>query len=158
LLEQAPELSDIGAGVQLSPNATAILLQLGLGEKLKSKVVAPAEIRIQSSDGDPLARIPLGDFAENRYGAPYWVIHRADLQATLVEAVRAEPGITLALGAEVEKFTLDAEGVTVHAVRNLLGGGAPDEVAFATHGIALIGADGLTSIVRYDLSSALGRT
>src|SRR5262249_17999899 len=62
-----------------------------------------------------LARAPLGAIAEKRYGAPYWVIHRGDLQAVLIDAVRVHPGIVLNLGARVEDFALKEDGVTVFA-------------------------------------------
>jgi salicylate hydroxylase len=152
VFEQAKELEDIGAGIQLSPNATRVLLALGLGERLKSHVVAPTEIRIQTGAGKILASIPLGEFAARRYGAPFWVIHRGDLQSALADAARANPDIRFTLNTAVEKFTPDAEGVVVHAMRNALDFAAHDGMTFDTHGVALIGADGLNSIVRYDLA------
>src|SRR5471032_2403481 len=153
VFEEASELADIGAGIQLSPNATRVLLALGLGEKLKAHAVAPAEVRIRTSAGADLAHIPLGDFAAQRYGAPYWMIHRSDLQSALLDAVRANPDITLTLDAAVEKFTPDADGVTVHAIRGRTSFGADDSATVDTHGIALIGADGLASLLRYELVS-----
>ena len=60
-----------------------------------------------------VVRIPLGEEAERRYGAPYWSIHRADLQAALLEAVRNEPDIVLRLGTRVEDFAAHARGVSV---------------------------------------------
>jgi len=153
VFEEASELADIGAGIQLSPNATRVLLALGLGEKLKAHVVAPAEVRIRTGTGADLAHIPLGDFAAQRYGAPYWMIHRGDLQSALLDAVRANPDITLTLDAAVEKFTPDADGVTVHAIRGRTSFGADDSATVDTHGIALIGADGLASLLRYELAS-----
>ena len=85
-----------------------------------------------------LARVPLGAAAEQRYGAPYWVIHRGDLQAVLLDAVRANPDIALQLGARVEDFAVHGNGVTVAA--RYAAGSSVEE-----HGIALIGADGLWS-------------
>ena len=79
VLEQAPRLEPVGAGIQLSPNATRVLIGLGLTERLRPHVVAPDAIRvIDARSGRDIVRIPLGDAAQ-RYGAPYWVIHRADL-------------------------------------------------------------------------------
>jgi salicylate hydroxylase len=153
VLEEAAELSDIGAGIQLSPNATRVLLALGLKDRLKPHIVAPDEVRIQTGTGEHLARIPLGKFVQARYGAPYWVIHRGDLQTALADAVRATPDITLTLNAEVEKFAADAEGVTVQAMHNRTSLESDDGTSFQTHGIALIGADGLSSIVRFELAS-----
>src|SRR5215216_4140411 len=74
VLEQAERLEEAGAGIQLSPNATRVLAELGLGDRLRSHVVAPEAIRIMHGrSGREIARIPLGLHAEQRYGAPYWV-------------------------------------------------------------------------------------
>lgn len=153
IFEEATELADIGAGIQLSPNATRVLLALGLGDRLKPHVVAPAEVRIQTGAGEHLAHIPLGEFATKRYGAPYWIVHRGDLQSALVDAVRATPGITLTLDAAVEKFTPHAGGVAVRAIRGRTSFDSGDGATVDIHGVALIGADGLTSMVRYELAS-----
>jgi salicylate hydroxylase len=144
VLEQAPRLEETGAGIQLSPNATRILIGLGLGEALRPLVVAPEAIRILGGrSGSEIARAPLGRAAEFRYGAPYWVIHRGDLQAVLLAAVQASPDVVLRLSAAVEDFAVHAKGVTVQ----LRGRGpAADE-----HGIGLVGADGLWSAVRLRL-------
>jgi salicylate hydroxylase len=88
VLEQAPRLEEAGAGLQLSPNASRILIELGLGDRLRPRAIAPEAIRIvQARSGKDIARIPLGAAAEARYGAPYWAIHRADLQSVLADAV-----------------------------------------------------------------------
>jgi salicylate hydroxylase len=144
LLEQAERLEEIGAGIQLSPNATRILLDLGLQAGLERVVVAPEAIRVmRGRTGTELARAALGREAEFRYGAPYWVVHRGDLQAVLVEAVRSNPGIDLRLGTKVEHFAEGADGVTVRLR-------APS-AAVEEHGIALVGADGIWSSVREQL-------
>ena len=140
LLEQSAELSETGAGIQLSPNATRILIALGLGERLRADVFAPEAVAIKTATGASLTRIPLGDEIERRYGAPYWAIHRADLQSALLEAVRANPDIAMRLGTRVEDFALHAKGLSI-ACRH--GTATADE-----HGIALIGADGLWSGLR----------
>ena len=111
IFDQAQRLEEIGAGIQLSPNASHILIALGLGEQLRRHVVAPEELRVMNArTARVLARAPLGAIAEKRYGAPYWVIHRGDLQAVLIDAVRAHPGIVLNLGARVEDFALKEDG------------------------------------------------
>ena len=132
LLEQAERLEETGAGIQLSPNVTRILLSLGLGPRLRPDVFAPSAVTIRTASGGRLARIPLGCDAESRYGAPYWSIHRGDLQAALLKAVRANPDIVLRLGTRVENFTVHRNGVS----------------AAGEQGIALIGADGLWSSLR----------
>ena len=73
----------------------------------------PRRWRSGPRSGGSLARIPLGARAEQRYGAPYWSIHRGDLQAALLEAVRANPDIVLRLGTRVEDFVVHANGISV---------------------------------------------
>ena len=89
--------------------------------------------------GREIARIPLGDQAERRYGAPYWSIHRGDLQAALVDAANDTLDVTLELGVRVEEFAAHVRGVSVLGRR---GSQVLDE-----RGIALIGADGIWSTV-----------
>src|SRR5436305_4891108 len=147
VLEQTARLEEVGAGIQLSPNATRVLFDLGLADKLRPLVVAPEAIRIISGrSGRDIVRIPLWRAAEQRYGAPYWVIHRADLQAVLAAAIEQSPDVTLRLGTRVEDFALHQHGITVQARTEQ---GARDE-----QGIALIGADGLWSGVRAHLGNS----
>jgi salicylate hydroxylase len=140
LLEQAGQLSETGAGIQLSPNASRILIALGLGERLRADAFVPEAVAIKTASGGRLALIPLGEAAERRYSAPYWAIHRADLQAALLEAVAANPDIVLRLSTRVEDFVEHANGLSIACRR---GSTTADE-----HGIALIGADGLWSGLR----------
>jgi salicylate hydroxylase len=136
LLDRAKRLSETGAGVQISPNAARVLIALGLEEHLKPVLVAPEAIRIRrAASGRDLVRLPLGASAESDFGAPYWVIHRGDLQAVLLDAVRAHPDILLELGAKFEDYAVHPNGVTVEFTR--------DAAAAETLGIALVGADGL---------------
>jgi salicylate hydroxylase len=135
VFEQAERLEEIGAGIQLSPNAARVLIALGLRERLERRAVAPQELRVMSARGARvLARAPLAAGAAQG-DAPYWMIHRGDLQAALLEAVRADAAITLHLGARVDDFVLDGHGVTVSA-------------AGGHRGCALIAADGLWSRLR----------
>jgi 2-polyprenyl-6-methoxyphenol hydroxylase-like FAD-dependent oxidoreductase len=141
VLDQALRLEEVGAGIQLSPNASRVLISLGLGEALYPRVVAPEELRVMhAQSARVLARAPLGAAAEERYGAPYWVIHRGDLQAVLLEAVHANPDIALHLGTRVEDFAPHRNGVTVSVLSA--------QRASEERGIALIGADGLWSHLR----------
>jgi salicylate hydroxylase len=140
LIDKAERLEETGAGIQLSPNATRVLLRLGLRERLLPSIVVPEAVFIKSAAGRGLARLPLGPRAEKRYGAPYWIIHRGDLQAALLAAVRDHPDITLTLGAAADACAAHPNGITVQALRG-------DRVE-ETHGGALVGADGLWSTVR----------
>ena len=116
VFDQAKRLEEAGAGIQLSPNASRILLALGLGRRLQPQVVVPEELRVRDArTARVLARAPFGATAAERYDAPYRVIHRGDLQTVLLESVRQHPGIALELGTRVEDFAPDGGGVTVSA-------------------------------------------
>ncbi len=141
VLEQAPRLEETGAGLQLGPNAIRVLLALGLGPRLAPLATVPQAIRVMAGrSGREIVRIPLGRRLEQRYGAPYWVLHRGDLQAALADAAEREQDVDVELGARVEDFATRANGITVRARRS-------DDV-IDERGIALIGADGLWSQVR----------
>ncbi|WP_422370196.1 FAD-dependent oxidoreductase [Hoeflea sp.] len=133
IIDQAPELSEVGAGLQMSPNASRILISLGLGEALDRALLRPARISLVSGHSlRKIAHVPCGGFAEQRWGAPYGVLHRADLQVMLLAAVRADPRCHLELGTR----TASADVKTL-ADRD----GAPSNPL-------VIGADGVWSQVR----------
>lgn len=143
VLEQTERLSETGAGIQLSPNATRCLIDLGVGERLRPHVTEPAALRVLvGHSGHEIVRMPLGGAAE-RYGAPYWSVHRGDLQNALVAAVAQERNASLKLGMHVEDFATHSHGVTVSA--NGPGG------VWHERGHALIAADGLWSESRMRL-------
>jgi salicylate hydroxylase len=144
VLEKAERLEEAGAGLQLSPNASRILVGLGLEERLRPRAVTPEAICIMSARaGREIARLPLGEAAAARAGAPYWVVHRADLQAALQAQVNDNPDIDLRLGCQFEDAAAHAKGLTV-VQRS--GNTRQQEVA-----MALIGADGIWSTVRHHL-------
>jgi 2-polyprenyl-6-methoxyphenol hydroxylase-like FAD-dependent oxidoreductase len=141
VLEQAERLEETGAGIQLSPNAARTLINLGLAERLQPHVVSAAGLRVlDAGSGREIVRMPLGEAAARRYGAPYWTIHRGDLQAALAGAVAQKLDITVKLGMHMDDFVVHRNGVTVSAHG---GAGIADE-----RGIALIAADGLRSVTR----------
>lgn len=136
VLERAESLDAVGAGIQLSPNATRILQALGLTDTLRAFWFEPDEIRL--ADGrslQTLATVPSGAFARRRWRAPYAVISRADLQRTLADAVRAHPLCRLHLGVSLGDHTPAA--IARHT------GGTPD---------LIVGADGVRSKVRDSIS------
>jgi len=144
ILEKAERLEETGAGLQLSPNASRILVDLGLQPRLKARAVTPESINIMSARArGEIARLPLGEAAGLRAGAPYWVMHRADLQAALQAQVNDNPDIDLRLGCQFEDATSHAKGLTVVQRR---GNARQEELA-----VALIGADGIWSAVRNHL-------
>ncbi|MES1147836.1 MAG: FAD-dependent monooxygenase, partial [Bradyrhizobium guangdongense] len=144
VLEKAERLEEVGAGLQLSPNASRILVELGLSERLRLRAVVPEAVSIMSARaGGELLRLPLGEAASARAGAPYWVVHRADLQAALAAEVADHPDIELRLGATFEDVAAHARGLTVvHRVGN----SRASDVASV-----LVGADGIWSTVRQHL-------
>ena len=91
LVEQAPEFAEVGAGLQLGPNATRRLAAWGLlTPAFIARCALPQRLRVRDAqDGRELAAMPLGPDFERRYGAPYVTLHRADLQQALLEAARA---------------------------------------------------------------------
>ncbi|WOH54279.1 FAD-dependent monooxygenase [Bradyrhizobium sp. sBnM-33] len=144
ILEKAERLEEAGAGLQLSPNASRILIDLGLRPRLAPSAVTPEAISIVSARaGGEIARLPLGEAAGLRAGAPYWVMHRADLQRALQAAVNDHPDIDLRLGCQFEDVTSHAKGLTV-VQRH--GNARQQELAGA-----LVGADGIWSTVRNHL-------
>ena len=144
VLEKAERLEEAGAGLQLSPNASRVLIGLGLQPRLAARAVIPEAVSIMSARaGCEISRLPLGEAAAFRAGAPYWVVHRADLQGALAAAVDDHPDIELRLGCQFEDVTAHAKGLTV-----LQRSGDARHQERAT---ALIGADGIWSTVRQHL-------
>jgi salicylate hydroxylase len=142
VLERAEKLEEAGAGLQLSPNASRILLDLGLEPLLAPHVIAPESISIMTArTAKEIGRIPLGEAATLRYGAPYWIVRRADLQSALLARVMSHPDIDLRLGAQFEDVAVYPKGVTVIQRRVTA---RQQEQA-----LALIGADGVWSSVRH---------
>lgn len=113
--DRVEALSEVGAGLQLSPNASRILCDLGLRPALDAVAVTPDALRIHSARaGGEVARLPLGAAVASRFGAPYWVVHRADLQATLAAAVAAHPAIELRLDSPLDRIETVGRGVAAH--------------------------------------------
>lgn len=140
LIERAETLAEAGAGLQLSPNATRILARLGLLDTVAATATRPSGVRVRSArSGRTLSFMPL-DTAEARWGAPYLVTRRADLQRALADAVAAEPAVALDLGTALAGFGM-AKGRVVAAVARGL-------VKRSIEADALIGADGIRSAVR----------
>jgi len=144
VLEKAERLEEAGAGLQLSPNASRVLIDLGLKPRLAARAVTPEAISIMSAqNGGEVIRLPLGEAATARAGAPYWVMHRADLQAALRAHVNDHPDIELRLGCQFEDAVPHAKGLTVVQRSGMT---RQQELA-----VALVGADGIWSTVRHHL-------
>ncbi|GAB1715710.1 MAG: monooxygenase, FAD-binding protein [Nitrobacter sp.] len=144
IVETAERLEEVGAGLQLSPNATRILIGLGLHARLSARALVPEAISIVSArQGGEICRLPLGEAAALRAGAPYWVMHRGGLQAALLEQVHDHPDIELRLGTRIDHAIPRDDGVAVD-----LRGSATNRRETAW---ALIGADGVWSALRNQL-------
>jgi len=138
VLEQAAQLGEIGAGIQLGPNAFAAFDALGIGEIARGRAVYTDEMVMHDAlDETLVGRIPTGDAFRRRFGNPYAVIHRADVHGALLEGAQATGRIELATATAVQRVEQDDDGVTVFDAR----GGRH-------RGLALIGADGVKSAVR----------
>jgi salicylate hydroxylase len=132
IIEQAPQLGEVGAGLQLSPNATRVLASLGVLSDLEQHWLEPNAISLVSGrDLRHLASVPAGDFARKRWGYPYGVLHRSTLQQALLRAVLNQPHCRLHLGQRVQGIGAEALGSIT--------GRKPDLV---------IGADGAWSVAR----------
>ena len=138
VLEQAPELGEIGAGLQVGPNGFAAFDALGVGEMARAKAVYTDEMVMHDAlDESLVGRIPTGAAFIARFGNPYAVIHRADAHGALLEGALATGRIEVATSIQVQRVDQDDSGVT-----------ALDARGGRHKGIALIGADGVKSAVR----------
>jgi salicylate hydroxylase len=142
--EQAAELREVGAGLQLSPNALRALYQLGLEQPLRAVASEPdgKEVRLWST-GQTWKLFDLGARAVAQYGYPYLMVYRPDLHKVLADGVRAMQPDAILLGAQCTGYTASEEGVCL-----LLADGRE------LHGDALIGADGVHSRIRSQLFGA----
>jgi salicylate hydroxylase len=149
LLERRDGQEEIGAGLQLSPNASAILGDLGLLPALIDSGLTPDAVRIRRArDGAELARLPLAD-AEARWGAPYLAVHRADLIAALRGAALAEANVSFHPQTALAGFDQTPSGVQAAGLRG------PMRLSFSAD--CLIGADGVRSFVRARDAALRGR-
>lgn len=141
VLEQASKLGEIGAGIQIGPNAFHCFDYLGVGDQARARAVYIDELCfMDAATGGDIAHIPVGDAFRARFGNPYAVMHRADLHGVLLDACVADASIDLRTAHAVERYEQQAGGVRVHVA-----GGEHLE------GAALVGADGLHSRVRAQL-------
>ena len=138
VLEATPELGAIGYGIQLGPNVFPMFARLGLIEALLAQSILPrACVMFDALTGAEVTHIPNDPQLRARFGAPYVVIHRVDLHKILLDACRATGTITLEPSTSVIDYTQRDDGVTLTT-----------EDGRKIDGVALIGADGLRSLVR----------
>jgi salicylate hydroxylase len=137
--EQAAELLELGAGVQIAPNGTRILRHLGLEDALLAGGAVRAagkEVRIWNT-GETWPLFDLGEDSLRRFGAPYWLVHRGDLHRELLSAVNRQAPGAVHTGYRLRSFEQSDDGVTLHFAN---GASAQADL--------MIGADGVHSVVR----------
>jgi salicylate hydroxylase len=141
VFEQAKQLGEVGAGLQLSANATRVLSLLGIDDAVRSVASVPAgkQVRLWNT-GQTWKLFDLGQQSIAEYGHPYYTLYRPDLHATLVDAVRKLAPESIILGAKVAGFEQRADGVTLTL-----------EDGRSFEGDLLVGADGVHSRVRQGL-------
>lgn len=138
VLEQAPELLEVGAGLQISPNGTRVLAALGVLESLRPEVFEPETVEMRLGvSGRRIFSIPMQRIARERWGAAYYQVHRADLVEALRNRLNALQPEAIRLGVQVTGYRQSAEEVAV------LGRDGALETADL-----LIGADGIRSTIR----------
>jgi 2-polyprenyl-6-methoxyphenol hydroxylase-like FAD-dependent oxidoreductase len=141
VMEQAAEIGEIGAGIQLGPNAFTAFDALGVGERARARsVYVERMVMMDAVDGSTVASLPVGEAFRERFGNPYAVIHRADAHGSLLEGVREAPGIELLTSTRVARIEQDEAGVT-----------AIDQHGRHHRGAALVACDGVRSAVRQQL-------
>ncbi len=115
--EKAPQFEEVGAGLQLGPNAVRALQALGAWDAVEPITYAPPAIRIHNAKtGKLLKKLDLGLNFEKRFGQPYRVAHRADLHTALLSAARALPNIEVKLGREVDATELTGEVIAADGI------------------------------------------
>lgn len=140
VFEQAPEIKEIGAGIQIGPNAFQIFERLGLTTAVLARASLPQTLRMMDGiTGEEVTSIPLNEAFLKRFTYPYALIHRADLHRIFVDACARCPEIEVSTGVKVRGYTDHGDSVTLHADNG-------DHM-----GSALIGADGLWSAIRAQL-------
>jgi salicylate hydroxylase len=141
VLEQSAEIGEIGAGIQLGPNAFSAFDALGIGESARTKAVYTDRlVMMDAVDESEVASVPVGEAFRRRFGNPYAVCHRADVHQSLFEGVQENGRIELATSTHVER--VEQDGNEVRAIDT--GGGVH-------RGAALIGCDGVKSAIRQQL-------
>lgn len=145
VLERAERIEEVGAGLQISPNAGRILHEFGMRPALDAVALEPRALNIRrAADGAVLARLPLAE-ARDRWGAPFRVFHRADLQKALLDEAR-RLGVETRTAARCDGFTETPDGIRLAIGEERL------------EAEALIGADGLRSTIRDALDLVAGDT
>jgi salicylate hydroxylase len=138
VLEQAPEIGEIGAGIQLGPNAFHAFDALGVGDKARGRAVyTDCMVMHDAIDESLIGRLETGEAFRQRFGNPYAVIHRADVHLSLLEGAQETGRVQFLTNTRLERIEQNADSVIAY-----------DQTGTAHRGVALIGADGVKSVVR----------
>lgn len=114
--ERRSVFSESGAGIQIGPNGSRLLKQLGVGAHLEGLVATPDGLNVMSAEnGRCLARLPLGGWMQARHGAPYWTAHRKDVQAALLAAIAQAPLVTLKPSTAIIAWEDQQDGVVIRS-------------------------------------------
>ena len=148
MLERRAYFEETGAGIQLPPNAMRVLDTLGIGQTVRARATQTRSLLLRDArSGRQLMCLPQASM-QARWGKPGLVMHRADLQRLLLEAIALQPNITVTTGVAVAGFVAGADGVAVATRRGL--------IRQQLSGDLLVGADGLHSAVRAAVPEAAG--
>jgi 3-hydroxybenzoate 6-monooxygenase len=139
VFEQAPQIGEIGAGIQLGPNAFHAFDALGVGEKARRAVYTECMVMHDAIDASLVGRLETGEAFRKRFGNPYAVIHRVDIHSSLLEGVQESSMVEFFTNTRIEKVEQDEATKVVTAI---------DQNGKRWTGQALIGADGGKSVVR----------
>jgi len=138
IFEQAPEIGEIGAGIQLGPNAFNAFDALGIGDRARARAVYTDYMVMHDAiDEYRVGRIETDEKFIQRFGNPYAVIHRADIHGSLVEGAQEVGDIEIITDCRIVNVEQDQDSVTI-----------TDHKGNSYTGQALIGADGVKSVVR----------
>ena len=149
VLEQADVFGEVGAGVQVSPNAYNVLSGWGLGDALLQTANFPEALQVRSATSDKLlGQLQLGSQAHTRYGFPYATLLRADLHTLLLNALRQEVNVDLYLNAKITEIAETNQQLDPQLGAQVT---ATTELGDTFTADALIGADGLWSSVRQQM-------
>jgi len=115
VLERSAELGEIGAGIQIGPNAFHCFDSLGVGDEARARAVYIDSLRLMDAvNGEPIATIPLQEDFRKRFRNPYAVVHRADLHGVLLDACRSSDLIDLRTSHAVTGYRQDGDSVQIH--------------------------------------------
>ncbi|MEM7196239.1 MAG: 3-hydroxybenzoate 6-monooxygenase [Pseudomonadota bacterium] len=141
VLERSPQFSEIGAGIQLGPNAFSCFDQMGIGQTARKMAVFIDALRLMNAmDGSEIVQVPLGESFRSRFNNPYAVVHRGDLHKVLLDACKSDDRICLRTNAQVTRYR-NAENCIYVDLDN----GDTEQAEL------LIGADGIHSVVRQQM-------